>query len=240
MNYRKSRALSQFDIAHNFVVSYNYEIPFRRAFSALPRRLTEGWSVNGITRFATGFPVTITQSGDRSLTGASGVDEPDFLGGLAFQDPRNAGADGAPNRYFDKDRLRSEPLGGVGNSSRRFFHGPGFNNWDFGLHKVTRITERTSLLIRAEYLQSGQPRAVRRSQRELRQQPIRDGHFRQGSPHRADEREDNLVSMRRRSRCSAALRLMPGRRRRPRTLRPRLELLRNQDPQERSQSWMKR
>jgi len=151
MNYRKSRGLSSFDITHNFVVSYNYEIPFRRAFSRAPRRLTEGWSLNGITRFATGFPVTISQSGDRSLTGASGVDEPDFLGGLLFQDPRNAGPDGVPNRYFNKTAFRSEALGGVGNSSRRFFHGPGFNNWDFGLHKVTRVTERTSLLIRAEF-----------------------------------------------------------------------------------------
>ena len=151
MNYRKSRGLSSFDITHNFVVSYNYEIPFHRAFSRAPKRLTEGWSLNGITRFATGFPVTVSQSGDRSLTGASGVDEPDFIGGLVFQDPRNAGPDGAANRYFNKTAFRSEALGGVGNSSRRFFHGPGFNNWDFGLHKLTRVTERTSLLIRAEF-----------------------------------------------------------------------------------------
>jgi len=35
--------------------------------------------------------------------------------------------------------------------NRRFFHGPGFNNWDFGLHKVTKINERMSLLFRAEF-----------------------------------------------------------------------------------------
>jgi Carboxypeptidase regulatory-like domain len=151
MNYRNSRALSSFDMTHNFVVSYNYDLPFHRAFSHAPRRLAEGWSVNGITRFTSGFPVTITQSGDRSLTGASGVDAPDFIGSLVFQDPRNAGPDGALNRYFNKTAFRSETLGGVGNSSRRFFHGPGFNNWDFGLHKVTKITESTSLLIRAEF-----------------------------------------------------------------------------------------
>jgi hypothetical protein len=151
MNYRTSRALSSYDLTHNFVVSYNYELPFQRLFGSAPRRLTDGWSINGITRFASGFPITITQSGDRSLTGASGVDEPDFIGNLTIQDPRNAGADGSPNRYFNRDAFRSEPLGGVGNSNRRFFHGPGFNNWDFGLHKVTKITERTSLLFRAEF-----------------------------------------------------------------------------------------
>jgi hypothetical protein len=155
MNYRKSRALSSFDITHNFVISYNYDIPFRRLFGGAPRRLTEGWSFNGITRFATGFPITITQSGDRSLTGASGVDEPDFLGGLQIQDPRLYGSDGAPNRYFDKTAFRSQALGGVGNSSRRFFHGPGLNNWDFGVHKLTHITEHVSFLIRAEYFNLG-------------------------------------------------------------------------------------
>jgi len=151
MNYRLSRGLSSFDLTHNFVVSYNYELPFRQPFGRSLRRLTEGWSLNGITRFATGFPITITQSGDRSLTGASGVDEPDYVGGLTIQDPRNPGADGRPNRYFNREAFRSEPLGGIGNSSRRFFHGPGFNNWDFGLHKNTRITERTTLQFRAEF-----------------------------------------------------------------------------------------
>jgi hypothetical protein len=151
MNYSLSRALSSFDMTHNFVVSYNYDIPFYRTFSHAPKRLTQGWSLNGITRFTTGFPVTISQSGDRSLTGASGVDEPNLIGALIFQDPRNAGPDGALNRYFNKTAFSSEALGGVGDSSRRFFHGPGFNNWDVGLHKVTQITESTSLMIRAEF-----------------------------------------------------------------------------------------
>lgn len=151
MNYRTSRALSSFDLTHNFVTSYNYEIPFSRFLSSAPKRLIEGWSMNGITRFASGFPVTITQSGDRSLTGTSGVDEPDFIGNLTIQNPRNRGADGKANRYFNRDAFRSEALGGVGNSNRRFFHGPGFNNWDFGLHKVTKINERMSLQFRAEF-----------------------------------------------------------------------------------------
>src|SRR5207245_3439332 len=88
MNYRTSRALSSYDLTHNFVASYNYELPFQRLFGSAPRRLTDGWSMNGITRFASGFPITITQSGDRSLTGSSGVDEPDFIGNLIIKDPR--------------------------------------------------------------------------------------------------------------------------------------------------------
>jgi hypothetical protein len=107
--------------------------------------------LNGITRFTTGFPITIGQSGDRSLTGTSGVDEPNFIGGLVFNDPRTAGADGKANEYFNKSAFTSEVLGAVGNSNRRFFHGPGFNNWDFALHKNTMLREGMSFQFRAEF-----------------------------------------------------------------------------------------
>jgi hypothetical protein len=150
-NYRLSRALSSFDITHNFVVSYNYATPFDKLAPRLPKRLTQGWSLNGITRFATGIPITITQGGDRSLTGTSGVDAPDFVGGLVFSDPRGTGPSGRENEYFNKSAFSSEKLGQVGNSNRRFFHGPGFNNWDFGIHKVTRVRENMSFLFRAEF-----------------------------------------------------------------------------------------
>jgi hypothetical protein len=33
---------------------------------------------------------------------------------------------------------------------RRFFHGPGINNWDLAFHKNTRITERVTLEFRGE------------------------------------------------------------------------------------------
>ena len=147
MNYRLSRALSAYDITHNFVVSYNYTLPFNRAFPSLPRRLTEGWSINGITRFATGFPILITQSGDRSLTGTSGVDTPNFVGPLHFSDPRSSD----DHRYFNADAFTSQPFGGLGTANRRFFHGPGFNNWDFALHKDTRLRESMALQFRAEF-----------------------------------------------------------------------------------------
>jgi len=151
MNYGLSRALSQFDIRHNFVVSYNWAVPLDRAFGSLPKRLTQGWSLNGITRFASGFPITIGQSGDRSLTGTSGVDEPNYVGGLVISDPRGAGPDGKPHEFFNKDAFTSQPFGGLGNSNRRFFHGPGFNNFDFAVHKDTRLRESMSLQFRAEF-----------------------------------------------------------------------------------------
>jgi hypothetical protein len=138
-------------VTHNFVASYSWAIPFDRAFGALPKRLTQGWTVNGITRFATGFPIQIRQgNGDPSLTG-SNSDEPNLIGPVVTQDPRKLDADGG-NRYFLTDAFAiNDVLGTFGTANRRFFHGPGIINTDFGLSKNTRITESMAFEIRAEF-----------------------------------------------------------------------------------------
>jgi carboxypeptidase family protein len=150
-NYRLSRSLSDYDLTHNFVFSYNYLLPFDRAFSKGPKRLTQGWSITGITRFATGFPIFLSQGEDRSLVDSGATDVPNFKGGLKTQDPRQPAADGTPNLFFNPDAFETGPLGQFGNANRKFFHGPGFNNWDFSLQKSTKLTEAMSLHLRAEF-----------------------------------------------------------------------------------------
>ena len=145
-NPRSSRALSIFDITHNFVVSYGYDLPFTRSSTGLRGKLLSGWTISGITRFATGFPITVTESDDQSLCGCSGADVPKYNGQqIRYLDPRKPG-----HQYFDPSPFSREDLGIPGNANRRFFHGPGFNNWDLALHKLTRIGERTALEFRAE------------------------------------------------------------------------------------------
>ncbi len=105
-NYRLSRSLSSYDVRHNLVASYNWAIPFDRAFSSAPRRLTAGWNIVGISRFASGFPITLRQSaGDLSLIGESSTDTPDLVGRVVIQDPRKPGPNGA-NTYFSARCLR--------------------------------------------------------------------------------------------------------------------------------------
>ena len=152
MNPALSKALSAFDVKHNFVVSYNYSLPIDRAFHR-SNRWTKGWAISGITRFSTGFPVTLLNYGDNSLLGAEpnginnyGVDEPEFTPGPLNlnHDPRN----GQP--YFDTSLFSLQPLGTPGNSPRRFFYGPGINNFDMALLKTVRLHEATSLQFRLE------------------------------------------------------------------------------------------
>ncbi len=57
-----------------------------------------------------------------------------------------------PNhQYFNKSAFTAEALGGQGTAAPRFFYGPGQDNFDIGVEKNTRIAERTSFLIRAEF-----------------------------------------------------------------------------------------
>src|SRR5271154_3892551 len=147
-----SRALSSFDVKHNFVVSYSYQLPFARLLHAT-NRWTRGWELSGITRFSSGLPVTLVNFGDNSLLGAEpnginnfGVDEPDYLGGPLNLNgnPRNGRA------YFNAAQFPENALGTPGTARRRFFYGPGMDNYDIALLKNVRLTEAKSLQFRIE------------------------------------------------------------------------------------------
>jgi len=149
-NFRLSRALSAYDVTHNFVASYTWAVPFDRAFGTLSKRLTQGWNLNGITRFSTGFPISLSQGGDVSLFGSGNTDVPDVISAVVTQDPRKAGPTG-PNTYFLPGSFIFGPVGTFGDANRRFFHGPGIDNTDFGVSKRIPITESMAVEIRGEF-----------------------------------------------------------------------------------------
>jgi hypothetical protein len=152
INPALSYALSSFDIRQNLVVSYSYRIPFESLFRA-SNRWTQGWELSGITQFSTGMPVTLASYGDNSLLGTEpnginnfGVDEPDYAGGglNLNHNPRN----GRP--YFDIGQFKENALGTPGTAKRRFFYGPGLDNYDMALLKNVRLNESRSLQFRLE------------------------------------------------------------------------------------------
>ena len=144
-----SISLCNFDVMHNFVFSYNWLMPFDKYVTAgWAKKVVGGWSLSGVTNFATGLPITMSENDDNSLIGANAipVDVPNFAGGHVLQttNPRKGGT------YFNTSLFSNEQLGQFGNSSRRFFHGPGLNNWNMALLKTTPITESKELQLRFE------------------------------------------------------------------------------------------
>ena len=139
-NARLTRVISSWDLTHNFVATYSYALP-------------KGWSLAGTTRFSTGFPVTLADDSDRSLLGTLGngvnnelLDTPRMTPGPLRIDtnPRNGGSE------FNTSLFAPETLGQLGNAARRFFHGPGIENFDIEISKTVPIAESKSFDIRVE------------------------------------------------------------------------------------------
>ncbi len=151
-NYSRTRALSAWDLKHNLVATYEYQLPFE-LLSTHGRMFTQGWAISGITRVSSGFPVTLATEGDNSLQGSQpngvnlkSLDLPDVIPGplQLNSNPRN----GLP--YFNTSLFAPNALGTPGNASRRSFYGPGSVNFDLALLRAFRISESKSLQFRLE------------------------------------------------------------------------------------------
>jgi hypothetical protein len=147
-----TRALSAFDMRHNFVVNYKYDLPLDR-LARHWRLWSAGWSLSGVTRFGTGLPVTLYNNNDTSLLGTmpnginnNGLDTPEVAPGHLDinTDPRN----GKP--AFNTAVFNPPALAQMGNARRRYFYGPGVENFDTALQKDVKLTEAKSLEFRVE------------------------------------------------------------------------------------------
>jgi len=140
---------STFDMRHNLVLSYNWELPFHRAFGS--RRITSGWHLTGISRFNSGIPINLRSGGDWSLTNI-GLDYPNQIGSVQKFDPRNS----LDHTYFSPSAFAFnlscgyETCGVTGSAKQFSFSGPGAVTTDAGLEKDTKLTESTALNIRFE------------------------------------------------------------------------------------------
>jgi len=154
LNHAATRAISAWDMRHNFVGSFKVDLPFDRP-SGRRNRLSDGWSIAGTARFSTGLPVTLLDDSDNSLLGTLGngvnnylLDTPEYHGApLEINtNPRN----GRPEFNNTSAAFTTEAIGQLGNVPRRFFYGPGINNFDLTLTKVLKVRESKSFEFRLE------------------------------------------------------------------------------------------
>jgi hypothetical protein len=147
-----SRGLSSFDMRHNVVTSFHYEIPAFNA-SGQWRALASGWAMAGIARFTSGLPVTLLNNNDTSLLGTipnginnNGVDTPNWSGKTLslHTNPRGGVA------VFDASQLTLPALGTMGNARRRFFSGPGIENFDATVSRSFLVKDDRAVEFRAE------------------------------------------------------------------------------------------
>jgi hypothetical protein len=139
---------STFDLRHNLVLSYNWDLPFAHYFGA--RRITTGWHITGISRFYTGTPISVKSGGDYALTNI-GLDYPTQIGSIQKLDPHNPS-----HTFFNTSAFAGglscnyEVCGVTGSAKQYAFAGPGWVSTDLGVEKDTKITESMALNFRFE------------------------------------------------------------------------------------------
>jgi len=150
---RASRSLADYDIAHRFVVSYIYELPFGRGrrFGANWGRFINavlgGWQFNGITTYQSGTPLSI------SANNVAGIFNP-------VEWANNNGRSGKLTgdihmrlqRYFDTSVFSQPPAFSFGNTQPTSpdLRSPGVRNWDLSIFKEFQPLEKATLQFRAE------------------------------------------------------------------------------------------
>jgi len=146
-NLRAERSLSDFDVTHRWVLSYVYDLPFGKGKRIAPSNkvadfMVSGWQMTGIMTMQTGRPFTVIVGRDQSATGGT-TDRPNLVG-----DPKIS--DSGPDRWFNSAAFATPAAGAFGNAGRNILRGDGLHNFDLGVSRFFRVTERHQLQFRAE------------------------------------------------------------------------------------------
>ena len=143
------RMTSSFDVRHRQVNSFSYDLPFgpNRTFAngtGPASKIIGGWQVAGIVTFQTGNPFTPTVSGDIAGVGDTSS-RPDRI-----KDGNLARSDRTASKWFDTSAFVRPAAGTYGNSGQNIVYGPGVNNLDLTLTKITRFGENRRVEFRTE------------------------------------------------------------------------------------------
>jgi len=156
-NFQGMYAPSANDAPQRLVINYAYTLPFYH-FAHRWKRLTDDWTLHGITTLQHGFPINVLDSADTSLSCDPYISFyacPDRANvtstAQAIGNPRNYTINGSPNYWLNPAAFSIPAPGtGIGNASRNPFYGPGINNWDISLVKDVHIDEVRFFQVRLE------------------------------------------------------------------------------------------
>jgi hypothetical protein len=149
-NRRAEWGPAAMDIRHNFISSFNYELPFGRGKHFMTNApgfvnaVLGGWVTSGVLTLRTGLPLTINESVDVSNTGSL-APRPN-----AIADGNLGGDQRTPDQWFNTAAYMLQAPNTFGNAGTGTVRNPGIRNLDFGLQKRFYIRERTYIEFRAE------------------------------------------------------------------------------------------
>jgi hypothetical protein len=147
--FQLNRVLADYDRTHMFHISQIWELPFgpgKKLASHGPASvLLGGWQISQLWSFYSGTPFSVTASATSlalpNSTQRADQVKPDvqFYGNIGRNVP-----------YFDPLAFASVTQPRFGNAGFRSLRGPGLVDWDFGIHRQFRLSERYQLQFRME------------------------------------------------------------------------------------------
>ncbi len=167
-DYKNEWSRSVFDRPNRFVIHYAYEIPWLDSPGAnhpVLKHLLAGWSIAGFSEWQSGQPFTITTGVDSGGSGTFFLSpwRPDYNpNGQFSKDPvegnlrtfrtpiTGEGIVVTPLTAGGRPLPNSMPNGG--NLGRNTFRGPSFTNWNFSLMKTVSLSERSTVQLRADWI----------------------------------------------------------------------------------------
>ncbi len=148
-NLRYSRALGDFDAPQVISVAHVFDLPFgakqRYLTHGLSAWVLGGWQLNGIFRFQSGYPISITAPNTAAVSGFTSYANKVHSGRTTTQ-PRTLKA------WFDTSAFQIPAPFSLGNDSRNEpdVRTPGSTDYDLGLDRSQRFGESLNVQFRAE------------------------------------------------------------------------------------------
>ena len=136
---------SDFDTRNTFSAVASYKIP---AWSAGPKRLSNGWELNTALSLHGGQPFSVVASYD-ALGNGDSADRANVTGISPYKGVSHAITGGSVT-WFNSAAFADPAAGQYSNQRRNQYYNPGFSDVDFSIIKDTHITEKVTLQLRAE------------------------------------------------------------------------------------------
>jgi hypothetical protein len=146
------------DIRHNFIFSFNYELPWGQGkkwgseWSGVTNAILGGWKLGGIFQARTGVPVTVIDGAARSLQGERGFERPNCVGDWKPSNQSLTADSSAPadSRWININAFERAALGTFGNCPTGVARAPGYTNIDLVLAKRFAMGGTRALEFRVE------------------------------------------------------------------------------------------
>jgi len=144
-NRKGSRGRSGFDIRHNFVANFVYQLPFGRG------SWFGGWQFSGIASVHSNVPFTPMLSFDNAdLQSVTISERPNLVGNPYSGFCPNGSRVSTPACWFSPSAFVLPPPGQFGTAGRNSLRGPGFAQFDLAVLKAFHLPRETQIAFGAE------------------------------------------------------------------------------------------